>query len=113
MKRHDIPKSLGDILTAIGHIEQFLGPKRDYRAYLKNKLLQSGVERQLEIIGEATNRILKVDPEFPIQSARKVVNLRNHVIHGYDKIENETIWAVVVRHLPLLKAEVKKMLGEE
>jgi uncharacterized protein with HEPN domain len=113
MKRHNIDKSLRDILTAIEYIEDFLGPKRDYNVYLQNKLLQSGVERQLEITGEAINRILKIDPEIPIQSARKVVNLRNHVIHGYDKIENETIWAVVVRHLPPLKAEVERLLGEQ
>ncbi len=108
---HSIAKSLADIAEAIGNIEDFLGAKRDYNAYLQSKLLQSAVERQLEIIGEATNRILKIDPAFPITAARKIVNLRNHAIHGYDKIEHEAIWSVVVRHLPLLREEVERLLA--
>jgi uncharacterized protein with HEPN domain len=109
MKRHDIPKSLRDILAAIDSIEKFLGPERDYFLYLENELLRSAVERKLEIIGEATNRILQTDPEFVIENARNIINLRNRVIHGYDSLDNQTIWAIVVKHLPPLKAEIEKL----
>jgi uncharacterized protein with HEPN domain len=76
---------LEDIRAAIVAIEQFFGPKRDYFAYTENELLRSGVERKLEIIGEATGRILQIDPQFPITNARRIVDLRNRVIHAYDR----------------------------
>jgi uncharacterized protein with HEPN domain len=107
-----IEKSLHDILEAIEAIERFLGPTRNYFTFLENELLRSGVERKLEIIGEATNRILKVDPAFPITKARKIVDLRNYVSHGYDSLMPDTIWGIVVKHLPPLKTEVMKLLGQ-
>jgi uncharacterized protein with HEPN domain len=111
MLPEEIRKSLFDIRDAIASIERFLGPQRNYYSYMEDELLRSGVERKLEIIGEATNRVLKIDPKFPIPSARKIVDTRNRVIHGYDSLDNETIWFIVVRHLPPLKAEVERMLG--
>ncbi len=112
MKQHDIPKCLHDIISAIDSIEEFLGPRRDFNVYQQSKLLRSGVERQLEIIGEATNRILQTDPEFKLTWARKIVDLRNRVTHGYDMVDNQTIWGVVVKHLPPLKAEVERLLAQ-
>jgi uncharacterized protein with HEPN domain len=115
MKPHDIPKCLTDIRTAIETIEEylfeFMGNRRDFNIYLQNKLLRNGVERQLEIIGEATNRILKTDPAFEVGNARKIVDLRNRVIHGYDKIDDSIIWYIVTKHLSLLKTEVEQLLG--
>ena len=46
------------------------------------------VERELEIIGEATNRILKINPEVDISNSRRIVDLRNWVIHAYDNVDN-------------------------
>jgi uncharacterized protein with HEPN domain len=108
---HNIPKSLEDIRVAIEAIEQFLGSKRDYFTYTKNELLRSAVERKLEIIGEATGRILQIDPHFPITNARRIVDLRNRVIHGYDSISDDNIWVIVVKDLPQLKAEVERLLA--
>jgi uncharacterized protein with HEPN domain len=107
---HNIPKSLEDIRAAIAAIEQFLGPKRDYFAYTENELLRSAVERKLEIIGEATGRILQTDPQFPLTNARRIVDLRNRVIHGYDSINDDNIWVIVVKDLPRLKTEVEQLL---
>ncbi len=56
------------------------------------------------------NRVLKIDPEIKITSARRIVNTRNLVIHSYDSVDKEIIWAIVVRHLPLLKSEIKIIL---
>jgi uncharacterized protein with HEPN domain len=64
----------------------------------------------LEIIGEAANRILKIDPSIGIENARKIVDLRNWVIHGYDKIDDVIIWGIISRQLPLLKVQVDKLL---
>lgn len=110
-QQHSIPKCLVDIRMAIDDIEQFLGPKRDYFAYCENKMLRSAVERKLEIIGEAMNRILRTDPQFPITNARRIVDLRNRVSHGYDSVSDDNIWVIVIRDLPALKAEVDNLLG--
>jgi uncharacterized protein with HEPN domain len=105
---------LVDILTSIDAIESYLtrqmGNHRDFNLYRQDGFLCSAVERKLEIIGEATNRILQTDPKYPIENARKIVDMRNRVIHGYDSLDNQTIWAIVVKHLPPLKAEIKKLL---
>lgn len=63
-----------------------------------------------EIIGEASNRILKLDREFPIDNARKIVDLRNWVIHGYDKVDDVIIWGILSNHLPKLKVQVENLM---
>jgi uncharacterized protein with HEPN domain len=66
------------------------------------------VERDLEIIGEAVNRIIRQDENFPIKNAQKIIGLRNQIIHSYDNISDENIWAIIQKHLPVLKLEVEK-----
>ena len=66
----DIQKYLYDIQISIDSINEFLGEKRDFNEYLANKLLRRGVERELEIIGEAASRILKLDATIKIENAR-------------------------------------------
>ncbi len=87
-----IKKYLYDIITSINSIYEYLGENRDFNEYQNTKLLRRAVERELEIIGEASNRILKLDSEFPIDYARKIVDLRNWVMHGYDKVDDVIIW---------------------
>ena len=66
----------------------------------------------LFIIGEATNKLLKIAPEIPITKARKIVDTRNYMIHGYDSVSHDMVWSIVINHLPLLKEEVVKILTE-
>ena len=106
----DVKKYLYDIQISINSIFEYLGEKRDFNEYLNNKLLRRGIERELEIIGEAANRILKIDSEINIENARKIVDLRNWVIHGYDKIDDVIIWGIVTKHLPILKEQVDQLL---
>lgn len=106
----EIQKYLFDIKTSIDSIDEFLGINRAFSDYLNNKLLRRGIERELEIIGEAAGRILKIDPSINIENARKIVDLRNWVIHGYDKIDDVIIWGIISKHLPLLKEQVEKLL---
>ena len=75
--------------------------------------MRRGIERELEIIGEAINRLLKIDPAMKIDNARKIVDLRNWVIHGYDKIDDVVIWGIVSKKIPLLKKQVKELLARE
>lgn len=73
-------------------------------------MLRRAVEREFEIIGEAMSRIDKFNPEITISSKRQIISMRNRVIHGYDKIDNEIIWGTIVRHLLLLKKEIAELL---
>lgn len=84
----EIKKYLYDIKESIESIENYLGENRDFNIYLADKMLRRAVEREFEIIGEAMNRIGKVDPTIYISSGKQIVNMRNRVIHGYDKIDN-------------------------
>ncbi|HEY5590069.1 MAG TPA: HepT-like ribonuclease domain-containing protein [Paludibacter sp.] len=106
----EIKKFLFDIHESIASIEQYLGDKRDFNVYMANKMLRRAVEREFEIIGEAMNRIEKLDPTINISSKRQIISMRNRVIHGYDKIDNEIIWGTIVRHLPNLKIEINQFL---
>lgn len=82
----------------------------DFNHYRNNTILKRAVERDLEIIGEAVNRILKNDPNFPIKNAKRIVGLRNQIIHAYDNISDENIWAIIIKHIPLLKKEVEDII---
>ena len=77
---------------------------------MENKMLRRAVEREFEIIGEAMSRIDKINPEITISSKRQIISMRNRVIHGYDKIDNEIIWGTIVRHLLSLKKEIAELL---
>lgn len=104
---------LFDINTAIEEIESFfeVGEKifENYRSDLKTK---RAIERNLEIVGEAVKRILEEDKSISLTNARKIVDTRNRIIHGYDSISDDVIWGIVINHLPKLKVEVKNFLQD-
>jgi len=104
---------LYDILNSIMEIESFFEDKPKIFANFQKELrTKRAVERNIEIIGEAMNRILKENPNIQISNSRTIVDLRNRIIHGYDKISDDLLWGVIIRHLPILKSEVEKLLNE-
>jgi uncharacterized protein with HEPN domain len=103
-------KLLFDILTSINNIDSYIGDKRIFENYESNSMLQDAVERNIEIIGEAMNQLLKMEPQLKITNSRRIVDARNKIIHGYDEIENAQIWGIIINHLPVLKEEVKTFL---
>lgn len=107
---NEIKKYLFDIQESIDSIQKYLGDKRDFKVYMSDKMLRRAVEREFEIIGEAMSRIEKLDSSIEITSKRQIISMRNRVIHGYDKIDNEIIWGTIVRHLPNLKLEIDNLL---
>ena len=109
----EIKAYLFDIKQSIDSIFDFLGEKRDFNHYLSNRLLKRGVERELEIIGEAVKRILKIDDSIDIENARKIVDFRNWISHGYDKIDDTVVWGIVNKQLPLLRKQVEDLLPKE
>jgi len=110
---NEIKKYLFDILESIYSIESFLGDKRNFNIYMENKMLRRAIEREFEIIGEAMNRIDKLSPNSLVSGKKQIIGMRNRVIHGYDKIDDEIIWGTIIRHLPILKIEVEKLLKEK
>ena len=107
-----ILKWLFDIKEAIAEIDSyFIDNIKDFKNYQSNIILKRAIERDLEIIGEAVNRILKQDPKFPIENAKRIVSLRNQIIHSYDNISDENIWAIISKHIPSLKEEVSGLIN--
>ena len=104
-------KFLYDIQTSISAIDEHLQGKRDYNYFISNKTARRAVERELEIIGEAMNRFLKLEPNIQITYARLIVDLRNKVIHSYDSVNNDIIWKVVIKDIPILKEEIELLLS--
>ncbi len=105
----EIKKYFYDIYESINSIENYLGEKRDFNQFQANKMLRRAIEREFEIIGEALNRIDKIDQTIQITSKKQIINMRNRVIPGYDKIDNEIVWGIIVRHLPILKTEISSL----
>ena len=103
-------KLLKDILICIENIDSYLGENKIFNEYDTNYLLQDAVERNLITIGEAVNLLLKRMPEIAISNARKIVDTRNKLTHGYDEIENVQIWSILIKYLPVLKEEVEQLI---
>jgi len=111
--RLEAKKLLEDIRYAAQLITQFVTDKHlaDYAA---DPLLQSAVERQFEIIGEALNRLIKTDPAVAegITHTSRIIAFRNILIHGYDLVDHEVVWDVIETHLPVLLRQVEALLAE-
>ena len=105
-----IKTSLFDILNSINEINSYIADNKTYSNYINNKILQRAIERNLEIIGEAMNRIVKMDSTVSIQNAKRIIDTRNKITHGYDQVDHTIIWGIVIKHLPLLKSEVEELL---
>lgn len=107
----NIKKYLFDIDKAINEIESFMESRpRTFETFCKDTIFRRAIERNLEIIGEAMNRALKLEPNLNITSARNIVNTRNYVIHAYDTLSEEMLWGIVIKDLPVLKQEVENLL---
>ena len=83
-----------------------------FEIYQNDLRTKRAVERNIEIIGEAMSRILKQDSEIEISNSRKIVDVRNRIIHGYDSVSDDVIWGIVIKNLPVLQKEVEILLGE-
>ena len=108
-----LKKYLEDIRLAIEDIESFLAQRpRMYSIFLEDSMFRRAIEREIGIIGEAMNQILKLDPNISITDARKIVGTRNYVIHAYDTLRPDMIWDIVLNDIPILKKEVNALLSE-
>ena len=103
---------LYDILNAIIEIESYSEEHTTFEEFRSDLKTKRAVERNIEIIGEAMNHILKKDNEIQITQARQIVDVRNRIIHGYDTVSDEIIWTIVIQYIPILHNEVSSLLEE-
>lgn len=106
-------KYWADIFIAIELIEEFSQNITDFFEYQKDLKTKSAVERQLGIIGEAVNQLKRVDNKVELNNARQIVDFRNRLIHSYDNLDDAIVWAIIKKHIPILKIEVTKILKED
>lgn len=99
------------MLQSVLEIESYFDDKeKRYDDFIQDRKLIRAVERNIEIIGEALSRILKKDANFQIANARKIVDTRNRIIHGYDTVTDDFLWSIIINHIPLLRAEIEILL---
>lgn len=105
-------KCLLDIKNAIDDIFQFVGAERNFYNYRDNLMLKRAVEREFMIMGEAAVRLKREGFENILQHQREIIAYRNFLAHAYDSVVDEKVWAIIIKHLPLLLNEVEQLLKE-
>jgi uncharacterized protein with HEPN domain len=108
--KHTLKTCLHDIIRSISEIEDFTRSCTTFEQFEHNILVKKAVERNITIVGEAVKRVLGFDAAAPISNARQIIAMRNIIIHDYENIETEVLYAAVVKHLPLLKQETTALL---
>ncbi len=104
---------LNDVIDAINDMEVcFADFPRRYDLFEKSIPLRCVVERKVEIMGEAINRIKKIAPDIQIPNARAIIDTRNRIIHSYDNVKPEFLWGLVIRHIPILKNDIERLIAE-
>lgn len=108
-----IPKLLVDALGAIDSARCFVDGVSFFN-YSNDKMRRSAVERQLEILGEACSRMVKLDPALSgsVTNLKLAIDLRNRIIHGYDSVDDEIVYFTVIDDLLELHADLSKLLSQ-
>lgn len=106
------PKLLFDALGAIGSAQEFV-EGCSVGQYMGDKMRRSAVERQLEILGEACSRLVRIEPALIdlVPNLKLAIDLRNRIIHGYDAVDDEIVYLTVTADLEALKAELTQLLA--
>ena len=83
--------------------------------YLQNELIRAAVERKLGIIGEALRQAEGLDPDIGehIPEIRRIVGMRNHLIHGYNAVDDGVVWSTLRLRVPSLRVQVLAMLMDD
>jgi uncharacterized protein with HEPN domain len=113
MRQRDTRDLLDDIRRACDTITGW-SSKHSYQEYVNDSFARGGVERQIEIIGEAMNRILKQEPGLSLRFSQigDIIGMRNVIAHGYFMLRHEEVWDAIVKDVPKLRAEAEMILSE-
>ncbi len=110
--KHDNSFYLHSILDSILRIETYLKnvPETDFQ---QNGLLQDGVIRQLEIIGEAVKHLSHdLRSRYPLVPWQDIAGVRDKLIHEYFGVDIDQIWLMACEDIPLLKSNISKILDD-
>lgn len=100
-----------DILDRIRRIETYTAGGRD--AFLASELLQDGVIRSFEVIGEIVKRMEPdLQAQYPAVAWGDFAGFRDVLIHQYDKIRIDLVWRFTHEDLPSLKQAVAALLND-
>lgn len=101
-----------DILESIELIREYVADA-DFANFSKNREMQDAIIRRLEIIGEAVRYLpeqLKKDhPGIPWKD---IAGTRDWLIHRYDRVNLETVWAIIEKDLESLEKQIKMIVGK-
>ncbi len=107
--RREYQAYLNDILESLKRIQRYTG-NMTYNDFIKDELVQDGVLRNLEIVGEAIKKIPdEIKNIKPQIEWRKIAGLRDILVHGYFGIDLEIVWDVVKNKIPGLKQEIEEL----
>jgi uncharacterized protein with HEPN domain len=96
------------ILDAIHRVEEYT-QNIEYKDFIENHLIQDGVIRQIEIIGEAVKRLSnEIREKYTDVPWKDIVGMRNKLIHNYFGVDVDAVWETVKKDIPVLK---KKLIG--
>ncbi len=99
------------ILDAISKSEKYL-KGIDEKTFQQDTLIQDGVIRQIEIIGEAANRLSNIlQSQYAHIPWEDIIGMRNKLIHDYFGVDIEKVWLTATQDLPALKTEIEKILN--
>ncbi|EON77812.1 hypothetical protein ADIS_1731 [Lunatimonas lonarensis] len=101
-----------DIESVIEEIESIKQKtQNDFQNFSDDIILQRAVERDLEIIGEATRKMTEINPALQITASKNIIGLRNIISHAYDTVEPEMLWGIIQKNIPVLADEIRKIKG--
>ncbi|MDI6841050.1 MAG: DUF86 domain-containing protein [bacterium] len=104
---------LRHILDAIHRIEEYIGDVK-YKNFVNNKLIQAGIIREIEIIGEATKRLMpRFKEKYPDIPWKKMAGMRDKLIHNYFGVDIDAVWDTVKKDIPALKNRLKGLIEKE
>ena len=108
-----VKKRLLDVMAYINEVEYLCSERpRDFNVFVSDKFFYRAIQMDIAVIGEAMSHILKENPSIAISHARKIVDTRNYIIHGYDSLRPDILWGIVIRHIPILKREIAALLEQ-
>jgi uncharacterized protein with HEPN domain len=103
-------KLLHDIITAISNIEAHTAGIANAEQFDASLLELDAVLYKLTVLGEATRRLRDEEPALLLGEYRRIIGMRNIILHNYEEVSSSLVWAVVKDQLPVLRAEVELLL---